>query len=153
MNRHPKSCTTLLALALLAGCSRQAPAPAAEAAAEPAPAPVAAPAAEPTPPPEERMVVSAGVAKAGTVNAPDSGLVVVPYAELGQHVGSHVELTTTMGSVRHGTVVSTNTFETQLKLDAADGGFQLAVPAETVAQVRLEPTAAEQPATANAQAH
>jgi hypothetical protein len=135
MNRNATSFTMLMALALLAGCSRQAPAPAAEAAAEPTPV-AEAPAPVEAPPADERMVVSAGVAKAGT---DDGTLQVVPYADLGQHVGERIEFTSTMGSVRHGTVLSSNAYETQIRLDAADGGFQLAVPAETVAQIRLMP--------------
>ena len=66
---------------------------------------------------------------------------VVPYAELGRHIGARVQVTTKMGTVRHGTVLDSNAYESHLQLDAADGGFKLKVPADSVAQIRLIPGA------------
>lgn len=67
---------------------------------------------------------------------------VVPYASLEQHVGERVQITTKMGTVRHGTVLSSNAYQTALKLDAEDGGFNLNVFADTVVEVRLIPATA-----------
>jgi hypothetical protein len=67
---------------------------------------------------------------------------VVPYASLEKHVGERVQITTKMGSVRHGTVLSSNTYQTALKLDAEEGGFNLNVFADTVREVRLIPASA-----------
>ena len=136
---HRKLVPVLVAAALLAACgdrgSRGDTAAdtdaAATVAAAPAPAPV-----EPAPPADENVVVSAGTAKAGT---DDGSLEVVDYASLASRIGAHVEVTTHAGSVRKGTVLSSNNYETQIKLDAEEGGFNLLVPAETVAQVRLIP--------------
>ena len=64
---------------------------------------------------------------------------VIPYASLDKHIGERVQITTKMGSVRHGTVASTNTYQTSLKLDAEEGGFNLNIFADTVAEVRLIP--------------
>jgi len=63
----------------------------------------------------------------------------VTYASLEKHIGERVQITTKMGSVRHGTVLSSNSYQTNLKLDAEEGGFNLNVFADTVAKVRLIP--------------
>jgi hypothetical protein len=97
---------------------------------------------------EETMQISAGVAKAGTAADPAAGDV-IPYAQLEQHVGHRAELTTTMGSVRRGVILSSNAFQTEVQLDAADRGFKVIVVADQVAQVRLLPDEATAPAAAN----
>lgn len=66
----------------------------------------------------------------------------VPYASLEKHVGERVQITTKMGTVRHGTILSSNTYQTALKLDAEEGGFNLNVFSDTVAEVRLIPATA-----------
>ena len=63
----------------------------------------------------------------------------VPYAALEKHIGERVQIKTKMGSLRTGTVLSSNSYQTNLKLDAEDGGFNLNVFADTVAEVRLVP--------------
>jgi hypothetical protein len=140
MNR--KLVPVLVAAALLAACgdrgSRGDTAAETDAAATVAAAPAPAP-VEPAPPADENVRVSAGTAIAGT---DDGALEVVDYPSLANRVGAHVEITTRAGSVRKGTVLSSNNYETQIKLDAEEGGFNLLVPADTVAQVRLIPDAA-----------
>jgi hypothetical protein len=72
---------------------------------------------------------------------------VVPYASLDKHIGERVQITTKMGSVRHGTVVSSNSYQTALKLDPEEGGFNLNIFADTVAEVHLIPASATAAAT------
>jgi hypothetical protein len=67
---------------------------------------------------------------------------VVAYGSLDKHLGERVQITTKMGSVRHGTVLGSNSYQTNLKLDAEEGGFNLNVFADTVAEVRLIPASA-----------
>ena len=63
----------------------------------------------------------------------------VPYAALEKHIGERVQIKTKLGSLRTGTVLASNSYQTNLKLDAEDGGFNLNVFADTVAEVRLVP--------------
>jgi hypothetical protein len=72
---------------------------------------------------------------------------VVPYATLDKHLGERVQITTKMGSVRHGTVLASNSYQTNLKLDPEEGGFNLNIFADTVAEVHLIPASATAAAT------
>jgi hypothetical protein len=73
------------------------------------------------------------VTRGGVVATGDT----MPYAALEKHIGERVQIKTKMGSLRTGTVLSSNAYQTNLKLDAEDGGFNLNVFADTVAEVRL----------------
>jgi len=138
MNDLMKHLSVLALAMLLCACgSREAPqavAPGDESPAEEV-APAEPAATEPVAEvPEEGMVVSAGVAKAGT-DTGDPNLELVDQASVA--VGAHVEITTKAGSVRRGTVIKSSTYETQLMLDEDEGGFQLNMPGDSIAQVRI----------------
>jgi hypothetical protein len=109
------------------------------AAAPPAPAPVAPPAS--SLPRDTSAMRSRTANLTGTDTAPLAIVVSTgesfPYAELDKHIGERVQITTKLGTVRHGRVLSTNSIETHLQLDAKEGGFSLVVPAETVNDIRL----------------
>lgn len=81
---------------------------------------------------------------------------VVSYRQLKELVGAHIEITTSLGSVRRGTLLSYGTYMSNLKLDASDGGFNMAIPADTVVQVRHLSTPADSGSSTgadNAQTH
>jgi hypothetical protein len=63
----------------------------------------------------------------------------VAYKDLDKHIGERIQITTKMGTVRHGTLLVTNSFQSHIKLDAEEGGFNLVVPSDTVREVRLIP--------------
>lgn len=59
----------------------------------------------------------------------------IEYPSLKSMIGSHVEFSTLNGLRRRGTLVSYSPYMSVLKLDAAEGGFVLSVPADSITQV------------------
>jgi hypothetical protein len=119
------------------------PAAAATVAAAPAPVATAPTPAGSAPPADTLYNRTRSANLTGTDTTPRGRVVAtgeaVPYAALEKHVGERVQIKTKMGSIRTGTVLSSNSYQTNLKLDAEDGGFNLNVFADTVAEVRLVP--------------
>ncbi|MGA9423302.1 MAG: hypothetical protein WBW61_13150 [Rhodanobacteraceae bacterium] len=60
----------------------------------------------------------------------------VPYEELENHVGDEIEIHTTYGTVRRGTLTQYTSVELTMKLDN-HGEIDLSVPRETVKSVTL----------------
>jgi hypothetical protein len=118
------------------------PTPAGTTAAPAAAAAVATPANQP--PPDTLYARTRSANLTGTESNSPGRVVAtgdtIPYASLEKRVGEHVQITTKMGSKRTGTVVTSNSYQTSLKLDREEGGFNLNVFADTVAEVRLVPT-------------
>jgi hypothetical protein len=64
------------------------------------------------------------------------------YRDLEHLVGSHVEVLTTNGTTRRGTLVAYATLMSNLRLDREEGGFMLALPADSITGVTLLAAAA-----------
>jgi hypothetical protein len=103
-------------MAAPAAAPADAAAPVQEVASAPAPAPAAAVAATVTPAADE-----------------------IAYKELKGREGAHVEILTSNGTVRRGTLIAHSTYLSTLKLDADQGGFTMSIPGDSVEQVRLVP--------------
>jgi hypothetical protein len=78
----------------------------------------------------------------------------VAYRDLEHLIGAHVQIATTNGTTRRGTLVAYASLMSSLRLDREEGGFMLALPAESVSGVTLLASAGP-PSQANpdAQAH
>ncbi len=61
------------------------------------------------------------------------------YKQLKGREGSHVEIITSNGTTRRGTLVAYSPYMSTLKLDSDAGGFTLSVPGESVDEVRVIP--------------
>jgi len=61
----------------------------------------------------------------------------VEYRALEHMVGSHLEVVTINGTVRHGTLVAYAPLMSNLRLDRDEGGFTLSLPAESISVVTL----------------
>ena len=129
--------TAAVADAASGGATGDPDAPAA--AAMPAPAPVGQPAS--SLPPDTAALRGRTANLTGTDTEPLAIVVstgeAFSFAELDKHVGERVQITTKMGTVRHGKVLTANPLEAHLQLDAREGGFSLLIPADTVNDVRL----------------
>ena len=69
----------------------------------------------------------------------------IAYADLGPYVGREIEIATVWGTRRRGQLVDFAQARILLRLRDYEGGFDLNVPAETIARVRLLEAAAIQP--------
>lgn len=81
---------------------------------------------------------------AGTVGTPAGAvaagdLQLVDYKQLKGREGSHIEIITSNGTTRRGTLVAYSPYMSTLKLDADAGGFTLSVPGDSVDEVRVIP--------------
>jgi len=103
-------------------------------------APAAAPGAVPT---------SAAVA------APTKARVAVgeaiAYDDLLDYLGSEVEVSTNINTVRRGTLLGTSSMGVSLKLPASEGGYQLSLPKYTIVQISLVSPAQAASATGSAE--
>jgi hypothetical protein len=72
----------------------------------------------------------------------------IAYADLAPYIGREIEVRTLWGSRRRGTLVDYAQARMLLRLPAAQGGFDLTVPAETVLEVRILDAASIQPDSA-----
>jgi hypothetical protein len=94
------------------------------------PPPTAAPAPEPA-----RAPPASPVGVAATTPA-DEGQSVA-YRELERHLGSRVQVRTIYGTTRRGRLAAYASMMISLKLDPEEGGFALAIPQYSVADVQL----------------
>lgn len=65
----------------------------------------------------------------------------VGYRDLQGMIGAHLQVSTTLGTIRRGILTNYGTYMSYLKLDAEEGGFTLAIPADTIVQIRQIPGA------------
>lgn len=62
---------------------------------------------------------------------------VVPYDQVGSHLGQQVVVRTTLGSRRAGTLVRYTRTALRLKLDPRDGGVELDIPSSSVRDIEV----------------
>ena len=93
-------------------------------------------------------VTAALPAASATVAAPAAASIAatmpegdIEYSKLKSMIGAHVEFSTLNGLRRRGTLVSYSPYMSVLKLDVAEGGFILSVPADSITQVLSLPSA------------
>ncbi len=96
----------------------------------------ATPAAEPAPAVEPSQLVASPIA----------------YADLAGRVGARLAIETTFNTVRRGTLIKYTKTTLTLRVDPAQGGFELSVPSNTIRSIRVIEEAApaappESPAT------
>lgn len=97
-------------------------------------------------------------AAAENKTAPEAGAALapgteIPYDELPRHIGTEVEVSTTLGTVRRGVLTGASSISIVIKLASEEGGFPLSMPKYNIVKVRLAPpiTATPEPQE-NAQA-
>ena len=107
-----------------------------------APATGASPvAAAPTPTPVTTTNRQSSASGIGPVASPGAAgdATLVDYKQLKGREGSHVEIVTSNGTTRRGTLIAYSPYMSTLKLDADAGGFTLSVPGDSVVEVRVTP--------------
>ena len=95
---------------------------------------VAAPTLAVTAPAPAPMAPAAGASPPAA-----GGAQLVDYKQLKGREGSHVEIITSNGTTRRGTLIAYSPYMSTLKLDGDAGGFTLSVPGDSVLEVRVIP--------------
>jgi hypothetical protein len=63
----------------------------------------------------------------------------IGYADLKGREGAHIEIVTSNGTVRRGTLLAHSAYLSTLKLDADQGGFTMSIPGDSVERVQVIP--------------
>jgi hypothetical protein len=74
------------------------------------------------------------------------------YADLKGREGAHIEIRTSNGTLRRGTLVAYSPFLSTIRLDSDQGGFNMSIPGDSVEEVRAIPAQTMQAAAPAADA-
>jgi hypothetical protein len=112
-------------------------------------APAEAKALAPAPAVAANASASAPAPTAAAAMLPSGALA---YADLKGREGAHIEIRTSNGTLRRGTLVAYSPFLSTIRLDSDQGGFNMSIPGESVEEVRAIPAQTMQAAAPAADA-